>query len=91
MSPALADRLVEMGLTDGEAEALLAQDWERPSVRPALPKPPAELGVARAGRSPHGQGRAAPGTWRAGAAEMLLSYFLRMHDHSHAGRGAPGT
>jgi hypothetical protein len=37
MSPALAARLVEMGLTDDEAQALLGQDWE------ALP----ELGQTR--------------------------------------------
>ena len=37
MSPALAGRLVEMGLTDDEAQALLSQDWE------ALP----ELGQTR--------------------------------------------
>ncbi len=37
MSPALAERLVEMGLTDDEAQALLSQDWE------ALP----ELGQKR--------------------------------------------
>ncbi len=37
MSPALAGRLVEMGLTDDEAQALLGQDWE------ALP----ELGQKR--------------------------------------------
>jgi len=30
MSPALAQRLVEMGLTDEEAQALLDQEWNAP-------------------------------------------------------------
>jgi hypothetical protein len=83
MSPALAGRLVEMGLTDEEAEALLTQDWAR---LPALGQTRlaealgSELGVA-----PELVEALMARDWSAArnlaeleAAEMLLSRFLQM-------------
>ena len=83
MSPALADRLVEMGLTDEEAEALLAQDWER---LPALGQTRlAEALAAELGVAPELVEALMARDWAAArnlaeleAAEMLLSYFLQM-------------